>query len=173
MLDSYLETWPPISKYVPLDIERYYDGGQTRWAMVVVRNPAEVHTKVMLGVTLAQIHDAIKDAALGSAHKPPIYLRPLDIDFVDSVVDVCHVPSGQACPWHAIYDTVLVENSGDNGMIWNLEEGWVYDPHVPSADQLVDIALRPKAGGSGSSFGAYLSVAVDNDWVEHDALNLP
>jgi hypothetical protein len=179
MLDSYLETWPPNMTQIPLDIERYQHAGQTRWAVVVVRNPVKVTAKVMLEVTLEQIQQAIQDAAAGSAAgsapQPPLYLRPLDIDFVDIVVDEpCHVPRGQACPWHALYDVVLVENSGDNKMLWNLEEGWDYEPHVTSAAQLVDVAQAGKFGGnggSGSSFGAYLSVVVENDWVEHDALS--
>jgi hypothetical protein len=157
-----LKDWATHPELVLLDIERYSHGSKTLWAAVLLLNPINTKSMLMTDATLADILEASADNTM----------RPLDVDRVGQVVEprcLDHGPPGQACPWDALYDAVLVDNRDYNRMDWHLKEGWDHLPHVPPDAQLVDIAAGAQFS-TGNYFAAYLSVAVDRYWMEHDGL---
>ncbi len=158
------------SKYmVMLDVERYKRAGRTYYAVILQIHGFELDTFFMPSARLSDIKMFAGDDSIDE------YMRVVDIDKVGeiSVSGNCeHVDDGVACGGvEALYHAVLIRNTGDNHVLYNLEhgegDGWPLDELVPGAYQLIDRELTRVSIINQDTevwHSAMLSVAIDQDY---------
>ncbi|NND01101.1 MAG: hypothetical protein HKN85_13045 [Gammaproteobacteria bacterium] len=163
---TYVRGLAQSKSMVILDIERYTKGGKTVYAAILQLHEFSLDTMFIPSARLSDIN------AIAGNDEDDSYMRVIDIDHVGYINIGCPGSSEEACDWKGepLYSAVLVENSGDNHILWNLEDGWgdgaPLDNLVTGAYQLVDRELtRVNVENFEEKWhSAMLSVAIDQDY---------
>lgn len=91
---------------VALDVERYPDGGDWRYSVILQRNAGKFGWEVLTDASLDEVQDTAERRGL----------RILDLDYAVQAPLTCQdVPQGQAC-FLATFDAILVADSGSNAV---------------------------------------------------------
>jgi hypothetical protein len=107
LTETELHTFPQLAPQgiVVLDVERYPEGNEWRFSVIVQRNAGEFGWEVLTDASLEQVLDTADRQGL----------RVLDLDFANSGLLSCPTIEGQAC-LEATFDAILVANSGSNAI---------------------------------------------------------
>jgi len=149
-----VKKWADNKQFALLDVERYTrKNGETRWAIVLQVDPFNLSSLFFEELSMENINSTF------GQDPDDADWRVLDIDFAG------------ANGINNVYNVILIQNHGDNHMLWNLEEGWSYENLVAGAYQLIDreLIFRTMVNGYHLWKSAMLSVAVNNDYctLEH------
>ena len=147
-----VQQWADNRNFALLDVEPYErKNGELRWAIILQKDPFKLTTLFFPSLSIDNINETF-----GSDPDDSDW-RVLDIDYVGISGGIIK------------YSVVVIQNFGDNHILWNLEEGWSHHNLVAGAYQLVDRERIPHVSFSNAWLSAMLSVAVDNDYwtLEH------
>jgi hypothetical protein len=95
---------------VAVDVERYPEGNQWRYSVILQQNDGHLDWDILTDASLQQVLDA-------AGHWDE--MRILDLDFARPGPLNCQTDRGQACS-PATFDAILVANSGAKAIKWNV-----------------------------------------------------
>lgn len=95
---------------VAVDVERYPEGNQWRYSVILQQNDGHLDWDILTDASLQQVLDAA-----GQWDE----MRLLDLDFAQPGPLGCPTVPGQACS-PATFDAILVANSGAKAIRWNV-----------------------------------------------------
>lgn len=107
LTEAELKEFPQLAPHgiVVVDIERYPQGNEWRYAAIVQRNAGKFGWDVLTDASLDQVLDTAERRGL----------RVLDLDYAVAGPLDCPTVQGQACS-PATFDAILVANSGSNAI---------------------------------------------------------